>query len=1050
VAAIAMGMATVWAVAGSTPAFADQVRQQEWWLGALNVSHAWQTSRGARVTVAVLSDGVDAAQADIGSAVTVGPDYTSASTTTTTFVGPQGTAIVSLIAGRGHGPGGTSGIVGVAPKARILSIRVTLDPADPALDSTTVGAGLPDAIANGIRYAVAHHATVIDLPADPGEPSPDQVAALPIPFRETQAPQLAGLTAAAGGSSAEKAAVAFARRRGVVLVAPAGDNAAGTDAVNYPAAYPGVLAVGAFGPAFAMAPYSSRQSYVALTAAGADMMAARAYGGYEVVNSTTAASAMVSGIAALVRSKYPSLTAAQVARVLTTSSVYQPTQASAGGAGSGSVDAQRALATARALAAPPDQRAGAGAVPLAQPAKPGLSPVTSDGLAPRVLRAAIISAGALIVLLLLIGAYTAAGRRRERKDADASAEWVRSTQNAFSPYGSADADKMLEYFAAPAGAATVAAGPFPQYPVAHYPVAQYPARQGADVGAAATAAQAGSAATGGSSATGGATTGSGTGAWVPLGPASRAQSRQPRVSGAPPWEPASEPDSELPWASVPGPAGGGSGATAAAAVTAADPVWPATAAASAPPSTSSAVQAWDDLAASSQTAGPTAADDSAAPPSWRASSLETPSTGAPSTGAPSSDAEPGSRPWPATSAFASAAPAPGSSLLDASPAPRSPSGSDWELPGGDASGQTAAPDDARWQSADSDAYRQPPSTPAAWPSSDSGTFRQPTADRDRWPAPDSGTHRRPAADPDSWPSSDSGTFQQPTVGADSWPSASDSGTHRKAGPAAGPWEAADSGTFQQPTSGPDSWLSASRDTDWQSAGDTSSADTGQHWLPAADTVDHDRWQSAGSGSQWQPTAASDNPDAAPPPSAASTAPWEPAPEAEPWEPAHKPEPWESAAQAQSPAASDRRDASPRPPVTSAAPWELAPKAEAWEPASDAQAWEPAAPPPPPAAESSNWRRGSAEATRDAAAEAAPRPSDAAETPAEPTTDSRWNSPGADSRWDPADPQPGWESAGARSRWASVSGADESSDRDEQLFAWRPSAQTETFPAIDDE
>ena len=121
--------------------------------------------------MAVLSDGVNSTQADLAGSVAVGPDYTNTNETASTYVGLQGTPIASLIAGHGSGTGGTSGVIGVAPQARILSVRVTLDVRDPALDSATTGAGLPDAIATGIRYAVAHHAKVIDLPLDPASPT---------------------------------------------------------------------------------------------------------------------------------------------------------------------------------------------------------------------------------------------------------------------------------------------------------------------------------------------------------------------------------------------------------------------------------------------------------------------------------------------------------------------------------------------------------------------------------------------------------------------------------------------------------------------------------------------------------------------------------------------------------------------------------------------------------------------------------------------------------------------------------------------------------------
>jgi subtilisin family serine protease len=97
---IAIGMAAVWVAAGSAPAFADQVRTQEFWLGQLNVSQAWTASQGTGITVAVLSDGIDAQHADLGGIVTVGPDFTG----TGSLPGPVGTQEASLIAGRGTGP----------------------------------------------------------------------------------------------------------------------------------------------------------------------------------------------------------------------------------------------------------------------------------------------------------------------------------------------------------------------------------------------------------------------------------------------------------------------------------------------------------------------------------------------------------------------------------------------------------------------------------------------------------------------------------------------------------------------------------------------------------------------------------------------------------------------------------------------------------------------------------------------------------------------------------------------------------------------------------
>ena len=127
------------------------------------------------------------------------------------FWGINGTEVAGVIAGHGHGTGGEAGVLGIAPAAKILSIRVSLEYNDPLNSDPAIARRLPEAIAEGITYAVDHGARVIDLPLDPGT---------------------AGLTgqgdpAAAGGSHAEQTAVAYALRKNVMLVAPAGDDAQG-------------------------------------------------------------------------------------------------------------------------------------------------------------------------------------------------------------------------------------------------------------------------------------------------------------------------------------------------------------------------------------------------------------------------------------------------------------------------------------------------------------------------------------------------------------------------------------------------------------------------------------------------------------------------------------------------------------------------------------------------------------------------------------------------------------------------------------------------------
>ena len=367
----------------------------QWWLTSLGVPQAWQaaSAKGAGVTVAVLSTGVSASQQDLSGAVLTGPDYAgSGRGAGGPFWGFEGTAVAGLIAGHGHGAGGASGSVGVAPRARILSVPVTLEYDDPLNSDAAITKRLPDAIAAGIRYAVAHGARVIALPLDPG----------------TLGLAADGNPAAAGGSAAERSAVAYAVAHNVVLVAPAGDNGMGTGTVNYPAAYPGVVAVGATAKGGQLASFTNTGSYVALTAPGAGLtVAAPDSDGYGTLASTDMSAALAAGVAALIRSRFPGLTAAAVVQAMERG----VTGHAAAGASHGALDAAGALTAAAALAAR-----------LAPPATaaPSPSPSPSVTQAPRInatstaahsgagILAGSLLRDAVIVLAVLIAVLAAA------------------------------------------------------------------------------------------------------------------------------------------------------------------------------------------------------------------------------------------------------------------------------------------------------------------------------------------------------------------------------------------------------------------------------------------------------------------------------------------------------------------------------------------------------------------------------------------------------------------------------------------------------------------
>ena len=393
-AGVAAGLALAFVFMASSPALADHVRSQEWWLGTLHVTRAWRTTQGAGVTVALLDTGVDPKQADLTGSVITGPDYThSGRTPDGPFWGIHGTAMASLIAGHGHGAGKRDGVMGVAPAAKILSVRVTLEGNDPLLGNAAVAGGLPGAIARGIRYAVRRHAAVIDLPLDP----------------VTKAG-----AAGSGGGPAERAAVSYALDHHVVLVAPAGDGGA-TGAVNYPAAYPGVISVGAFNEKFIKAPFSSHRAYVALTAAGDGVTAANGPTGYALLHSTSAASAVVAGIVALIKAQFPRLTPGQVRDVLTKSTVFRPKGGRGDGSGFGTVDATAALMAASTMAEAVPSTAAAGGASPAPPSAPAVhNTVVRKNLGHSLITDAALAVAVFLVLLGAIFGYKTLRRRRAR------------------------------------------------------------------------------------------------------------------------------------------------------------------------------------------------------------------------------------------------------------------------------------------------------------------------------------------------------------------------------------------------------------------------------------------------------------------------------------------------------------------------------------------------------------------------------------------------------------------------------------------------------------
>ena len=397
-AAAAVTSATILPLTAAGPASADQARQrQQWVLTALDVRPAWQATQGQGVTVAVIDSGVDPTVSDLTGQVRTGPDYTGVHTPMSNpNWGVHGTWMASLIAGHGHGRRDTNGILGVAPKSHVLSIRVITDQSDPNHTAYLDEPGWKGQreLADAIRYAVAHHAGVISMSLGYSAPS-----------------------------ISVRSALQYALHRNVIVVASSGNSGTthstqqhGSAPYSFPADYPGVIGVAAVSQSGKAAPFSSENLSVEVAAPGVNVPAEGRGSKYWVVSGTSPACALTAGVAALVKSKYPKLTAAQVRAAIISSSAHRPRRGYDDRTGFGTVDAAAALRAASRLS----HEVPAGQTAAGRRAAEGNfgagSAVPAFPVAPQSRSQILILLGVGVVsLLVLILALRRLVRRRRRR-----------------------------------------------------------------------------------------------------------------------------------------------------------------------------------------------------------------------------------------------------------------------------------------------------------------------------------------------------------------------------------------------------------------------------------------------------------------------------------------------------------------------------------------------------------------------------------------------------------------------------------------------------------
>ncbi|MEV5965468.1 S8 family serine peptidase [Kribbella sp. NPDC051952] len=252
---------------------------QKTYFNTVRMPQAWDLSKttGSQI-VAVLDTGVDAGHPDLVGHLATGYNATSPNRGPIDDNG-HGTMTLGIIAA---GANNRAGVAGVGWNVKAMPVKVL----------ASDGSGYDVDIAEGIDWAVAHGAKVINM-------------------------SLSG----PGDNVVLHDAVIRAANRGVVVVAAAGND--GSDVVQYPAAYPEVIAVGATNAGGVLTDFSSYGDWVDIAAPGWDIlstgvrsMTPSGYEPYWYCTGTSCSSPIVAGVAAMVKNKWPSFTAAQVAQRL--------------------------------------------------------------------------------------------------------------------------------------------------------------------------------------------------------------------------------------------------------------------------------------------------------------------------------------------------------------------------------------------------------------------------------------------------------------------------------------------------------------------------------------------------------------------------------------------------------------------------------------------------------------------------------------------------------------------------------------------------------------
>ena len=262
-------------------------------LNKLHLAAAHRITEGGKVAIAVIDLQIDFQQPNLAGAVTEKYDAGCGA-------GPpdiHGTGMAGAIVSHAE-------LKGVAPLAHIMAI-CAFGGADRTQSSSF-------RVIKGLDYAIQHGARIVNMSfAGPADPALSQ-------------------------------ALQIAREKGILVVAAAGNNGPKSPPV-YPGADPSVMAVTATDASDRLLKVANQGKYVAIAAPGVDVLVPAPGGTVQLTTGTSVATAIVSGVAALLIARKSSLTPDDIRAILTRTARHLGSRGVNSQFGAGLVDPLKAL-----------------------------------------------------------------------------------------------------------------------------------------------------------------------------------------------------------------------------------------------------------------------------------------------------------------------------------------------------------------------------------------------------------------------------------------------------------------------------------------------------------------------------------------------------------------------------------------------------------------------------------------------------------------------------------------------------------------------------------